>query len=192
MPAFANTRTSKLVAVVSGDKAKRRQIQRAYPGVRAYGYEDVDACLASEDVDAVYIAEPNTLHAEFAVRAAKAGVHVLCEKPMAPTEEECRHIIAACEDTDVKLMIAYRLHFEEANLRAVDLVREGYAQQSANAEVYDFIRDMSGAYARADAIVCRAGATTLAELTVAKKPAILIPLRTLDGHALQPMDPGRR
>ena len=125
LPAFANSRTSKLVAVVSGDKSKRRQIPRAYRGVRAYGYEDIDACLASEDVDAVYIAEPNTLHAEFAVRAAKAGVHVLCEKPMAPTEDECRHIIDACNDTDVKLMIAYRLHFEESNLRAVDLVRKG-------------------------------------------------------------------
>ncbi|HEY3447196.1 MAG TPA: Gfo/Idh/MocA family oxidoreductase [Myxococcales bacterium] len=125
LPAFANSRSAKLVAVVSGDKAKRRQAERAYAGVRAYGYEDTDACLASEDVDAVYIAEPNTLHAEFAVRAAQAGVHVLCEKPMAPTEEECRRIIDACRDTDVKLMIAYRLHFEEANLRAVDLVRKG-------------------------------------------------------------------
>ncbi|HEY3447316.1 MAG TPA: undecaprenyldiphospho-muramoylpentapeptide beta-N-acetylglucosaminyltransferase [Myxococcales bacterium] len=67
--------------------------------------------------------------------------------------------------------------------KEVDKVREGYAQQSANAEVLDFIRDMSGAYARADAIVCRAGATTLAEITVAKKAAILIPFAAAaDNH----------
>ena len=125
LPAFANSRTSKLVALVSGDQAKRRQLQRAFPGTRCYGYEDYDECLASEDVDAVYIAEPNTLHAEFAVRAARAGVHVLCEKPLAPTEEECRSIIDACRDSGVKLMVGYRLHFEEANLRVVDLVRKG-------------------------------------------------------------------
>jgi UDP-N-acetylglucosamine--N-acetylmuramyl-(pentapeptide) pyrophosphoryl-undecaprenol N-acetylglucosamine transferase len=67
--------------------------------------------------------------------------------------------------------------------KEVDRVRESYAQQSANAEVLDFIRDMSGAYARADAIVCRAGATTLAELTVARRAAILVPFAAAtDNH----------
>jgi glucose-fructose oxidoreductase len=76
-------------------------------------------------VDAVYIALPNSMHAEYTVRAARAGVHVLCEKPMAVTVDECRRMIRACRDHRVKLMIAYRLHFEEINLRAVDLVRRG-------------------------------------------------------------------
>ena len=76
-------------------------------------------------MDAVYIALPNSLHAEYTVRAAEAGVHVLCEKPMAVTIDECQRMIDACEENRVKLMIAYRLHFEEINLDAVDLVRRG-------------------------------------------------------------------
>ena len=76
-------------------------------------------------MDAVYIALPNSLHAEYTIRAAKAGVHVLCEKPMAVTVDECQRMIDACDEHGVKLMIAYRLHFEEINLKAVDLVRRG-------------------------------------------------------------------
>lgn len=125
LPAFENARNSRLAALVSGDKAKLKRLARAYPGVRTFSYERLEECLAAEDVDAVYIAEPNTRHAEFAVRAARVGAHVLCEKPMAVTEAECRRMLEACSDADVKLMIAYRLHLEEANLRAVDLVRTG-------------------------------------------------------------------
>jgi glucose-fructose oxidoreductase len=65
------------------------------------------------------------MHAEYTIRAARAGVHVLCEKPMAVTVEECRRMIAACRRHRVRLMVAYRLHFEEINLRVVDLVRRG-------------------------------------------------------------------
>jgi predicted dehydrogenase len=65
------------------------------------------------------------MHAEYTVRAANAGVHVLCEKPMAVTADECERMIAACREAHVKLMIAYRLHFEEINLKAIDLVRRG-------------------------------------------------------------------
>jgi len=68
---------------------------------------------------------PNHLHREYAVRAAQAGVHVLCEKPMAVTEEDCGAMIEAANANDVKLMIAYRLHFEQANLEAIRLVRSG-------------------------------------------------------------------
>jgi predicted dehydrogenase len=122
LPAFAHARNSQLAAVVSGDRAKRREIAARYR-VAAFGYDDYEACL--EQVDAVYIALPNSQHAEFTVRAAAAGVHVLCEKPMAVTVAECRRMIAACARHDVKLMIAYRLHFEEINLKAIDLIRQG-------------------------------------------------------------------
>ncbi len=122
LPAFAHARNSQLAAVVSGDRAKRREIAGRYR-VAAFGYDDYEACL--EQVDAVYIALPNSQHAEFTVRAAAAGVHVLCEKPMAVTVAECRRMIAACARHDVKLMIAYRLHFEEINLKAIDLIRQG-------------------------------------------------------------------
>jgi predicted dehydrogenase len=124
LPAFAHARrNSRLVAVVSGDRAKREEMARRYRLEHAFGYDDYDACL--EQVDAVYIALPNSQHAEYTVRAARAGVHVLCEKPMAPTARECRRMIDACRRHRVRLMIAYRLHFEEINLRVIDLVRQG-------------------------------------------------------------------
>ena len=124
LPAFAHARgNSTLAAVVSDDPTKRREIAQKYKIDHAYSYADYERCL--EHVDAVYIALPNSMHAEYSIRAAKAGVHVLCEKPMAVTVDECRRMIRACRDHNVKLMIAYRLHFEEINLKAIDLVRKG-------------------------------------------------------------------
>jgi glucose-fructose oxidoreductase len=108
---------------VSGDAAKRREIARRYRLDHAFDYGDYEACL--EQVDAVYIALPNSQHAEYTIRAARAGVHVLCEKPMAVTAAECERMIAACAQHRVKLMIAYRLHFEAVNLKVIDLVRAG-------------------------------------------------------------------
>ena len=104
-------------------RAKRREIARRYRLDHAFDYDDYEACL--EQVDAVYIALPNSQHAEYTIRAARAGVHVLCEKPMAVTVDECERMIAACAEHRVKLMIAYRLHFEEINLKVIDLVRKG-------------------------------------------------------------------
>jgi glucose-fructose oxidoreductase len=124
LPAFAHAnRNSRLTALVSDDPTKLEALGRRYHVEGRFTYEDYDACLKT--VDAVYIALPNSLHAEYTIRAAKAGVHVLCEKPMAVTAGECHAMIAACRKARVKLMIAYRLHFEEINLKAVDLVRRG-------------------------------------------------------------------
>jgi predicted dehydrogenase len=124
LPAFAHAkRNSRVSALVSDDPAKLRTLSKKYRIEAAYSYHDYDACL--KEVDAVYIALPNSMHAEYTIRAAEAGVHVLCEKPMAVTADECERMIAACRDNRVKLMIAYRLHFEEINLKAVDLVRQG-------------------------------------------------------------------
>jgi predicted dehydrogenase len=124
IPAFAHARrNSQLVAIVSGDPTKRREVTRRYRIEQAFTYEQFDECLRR--VDAVYIALPNSMHAEYAIRAARAGVHVLCEKPMAPTVEECREMIAAARKARVKLMIAYRLHFEGLNLAAIDVARSG-------------------------------------------------------------------
>src|SRR5687767_854749 len=124
LPAFAHARrNSRLTALVSDDRAKLKQLAERYNVEHTFTYDEYDACL--EQVDAVYIALPNSMHAEYAIRAAGTGVHVLCEKPMAVTVEECRQMIAVCRRHRVRLMIAYRLHFEEINLRAVDLVRRG-------------------------------------------------------------------
>jgi glucose-fructose oxidoreductase len=126
LPAFAHAaRNSEITALVSGNRAKLTELSRRYGIPHVYSYRDYDRCLKEGHVDAVYIALPNSLHCEYAVRAAQAGIHVLCEKPMAATAEECRRMIQAADKGRVKLMIAYRLHFEEANVKAVDLVRSG-------------------------------------------------------------------
>ena len=124
LPAFTHAkRNSRIGALVSDDRTKLRAMARKYRVDETCSYDEYDACL--EQVDAVYIALPNSMHAEYTIRAARAGVHVLCEKPMAVTAEECEQMIDACREHGVKLMIAYRLHFEEINLKAVDLVRRG-------------------------------------------------------------------
>lgn len=124
LPAFAHAkRNSELTAVVSDDATKRRKIARKYRLEQTYSYDEYEKCL--EGVDAVYIALPNSMHAEYTIRAAKAGVHVLCEKPMAVTVAECRSMLQACRKHRVKLMIAYRLHFEEANLDVMNLIQKG-------------------------------------------------------------------
>ena len=125
LPAFAHARrNSRLAALVSGDAVKRRALSRRYR-VPAYDYDEYDSLLASGVIDAVYLALPNDLHREYAVRAARRGVHVLCEKPLAVTEAQCRSMIAACRKARVRLMTAYRLHFEQATLRALDEVGRG-------------------------------------------------------------------
>jgi predicted dehydrogenase len=79
--------------------------------------------LKSGEIDAVYIGLPNNMHRAYTESAAEAGIHVLCEKPMAMDEDECQTMIAAVKDAGVKLMIAYRLHFERGNLSAVEMVK---------------------------------------------------------------------
>jgi glucose-fructose oxidoreductase len=124
LPAFAHARrNSELTALVSRDPAKLKTLSRKYKVSGVYSYGDYEQCLAG--VDAVYIALPNSLHCEYAIRAARAGVHVLCEKPLAVSAADCQRMIDACRTGRVKLMTAYRLHFEEINLRVIDLVRAG-------------------------------------------------------------------
>jgi glucose-fructose oxidoreductase len=123
LPAFKTVRNSELVAIVSGDSQKREELSKKYGLQFAYSYDEYDQALSK--VDAVYLALPNHLHSEYSVRAAKAGVHVLCEKPMAVTEEECESMIQAAEESKIKLMIAYRLHFERGNLEAIDIAKSG-------------------------------------------------------------------
>ena len=126
LPAFAHARrNSTVTALVSDDPEKLRQLSRRYRVESTYSYEQYDDCLRSGNVDAVYIALPNNMHAEYSIRAANAGVHVLCEKPMAVTERECQSMIRAARKHRIKLMIAYRLHLEEANLKAIEIVKSG-------------------------------------------------------------------
>lgn len=126
LPAFGHAvQNSQVTALVSGNPAKLRQVGKRYGIPHTYSYRDYDRCLNDGHVDAVYIALPNSMHCEYAVRAARAGIHVLCEKPMAVTTEECRQMMNAAKRARVKLMVAYRLHFEEANIAAAELVKSG-------------------------------------------------------------------
>ena len=126
LPAFKHAkRNSTLVALVSGEQKKLKQLSRRYGVSRTCGYDGVDELFASGEIDAVYIALPNDLHKEYTIRAARAGLHVLCEKPMAVNASECEEMIRATREANVKLMIAYRLHFERANLEVAKLARTG-------------------------------------------------------------------
>jgi predicted dehydrogenase len=123
LPAFQNARNSQLLALVSSDQRKLKRLGKKYRLEHVYSYRDYGRVLSN--VDAVYLALPNHLHREYAERAAAAGVHVLCEKPMAPTSQDCMAMIRAAQQNNVKLMIAYRLHFEAGNLQAIQLGRSG-------------------------------------------------------------------
>ena len=123
LPAFSNAQNSELFAIVSGETVKRDKLAKKYNVKQVYSYDNYDRVLSQ--VDALYIALPNHLHREYAVRAAKARVHVLCEKPMAVTVDECQEMIDAANQNGVKLMIAYRLHLEAGNLEAIHLLESG-------------------------------------------------------------------
>jgi predicted dehydrogenase len=125
LPAFRHAkRHAELTALVSDTPAKLRQLGRRYGVKHLHNYESATTLFASGVIDAVYIALPNSLHAEWTIKAADAGLHVLCEKPLAQSVSECQRMIEACERNRVHLMTAYRLHFERCNLEVADLVRK--------------------------------------------------------------------
>jgi predicted dehydrogenase len=125
LPAFRHCKKARLVAVVSGDLKKAKRLAARFGAGSSYTYNEYDACLANPDVDAVFIATDNGTHARFSARAAEAGRHVICEKPMATTVDECRQMIQACRKNKVRLMIAYRKYFEPASLALKKLITSG-------------------------------------------------------------------
>ena len=125
MPGVEHTGNSTVTALVTSDGTKATDLSGKYHIPDTYNYEQFSTLLGSGGIDAVYIATPNWRHAEFAVPALEAGVHVLLEKPMEVNSEECEKIIAAKERSAAKLMVAYRLHFEPATISAIEKVRSG-------------------------------------------------------------------
>jgi predicted dehydrogenase len=122
LPAFKNARSnSQLSALVSGDKDKLKVIGEKYKVEKRYLYSEFEECLRRGEVDAIYVATPNFYHRNIMETAAKYGVHVLCEKPMAVTTEDCLSMIKTANENNIQLMIAYRLHFEAANLEAIKI-----------------------------------------------------------------------
>src|SRR5271155_1556973 len=118
---------SHITGLVSGhrDKAERIAAQYGVPKSSIYSYEDMDSFRDNKTIDAVYVALPNSMHAEYTIRSAKAGKHVLCEKPMSTSVADAEAMVAACKAANVKLMIAYRLHYEPTTLKAIRMIREG-------------------------------------------------------------------
>ena len=127
MPACKESKQSQVTALVSGhrEKAEEQAEQYGVPKKNIYSYENYDDIKDNPDIDAVYIALPNSMHAEYTIRAANAGKHVLCEKPMATTVKDSQSMINACRAANKKLMIAYRCQYEPTNLRAIQMIRTG-------------------------------------------------------------------
>jgi predicted dehydrogenase len=125
LPAFRNCKKAKLVALVSRDKEKAKQLARKFGADNAYSNDEYVACLSSPDASAIYIATPQGEHEALTVRAAEAGKHVLCEKPLAATVKQSARMVEACRQHGVLLMTAYRKHFEPSTLYLKKLVREG-------------------------------------------------------------------
>jgi predicted dehydrogenase len=125
LPAFTRAaHNSRLVAVISRDRAKAQAVAEQFRAA-PYRLDEFRQCLQRDDVNALYISLPTSLHCDYTVEAARAGVHVLCEPPMALVADECRRMIRTCQTNRTKLMLAYRFHFRPASLKALELVRAG-------------------------------------------------------------------
>ncbi len=135
-PALQETETAYLAGIVTGTPAKEQRWMEKYniPKKNVYNYENFDSIADNPDIDIVYIVLPNSMHKEFTIRAAKAGKHVLCEKPMAMNAKECREMIEACEENNVLLSIGYRLHYDPYNIEVMRLGQE---------EVYGMVKHIS-------------------------------------------------
>jgi predicted dehydrogenase len=127
LPAFSKCRSSRVTALVSGDPAKAARLAAQY-GVNPknlYNYQTYDQLASNPEVQVIYIVLPNGMHAEYTIRGAQAAKHILCEKPMANTPEDCRQMIEASRAAGRKLMVAYRCRYEPYNMTAIRMVREG-------------------------------------------------------------------
>lgn len=125
LPAFANTTRSRVTGLVSGDIDKSRALAAQYgvPDTGLYSYDTYDRIADNPDIDAVYIVLPNNMHAEYAIRAHKAGKHALVEKPMANTVKDCEEMIAAAKAANRKLAVAYRLRYEPYTQTMIKMAR---------------------------------------------------------------------
>ena len=125
LPAFRKSKKSRVVALVSHDLGRAKEMGKKFGVKNCFTYEDYGRCLSQPGVDAVFIASVNGAHAEQTIRAAAAGKHVLCEKPMANSVEDCRRMVEACRTNQVRLMIAYRKYFEPGSVALKKLVTSG-------------------------------------------------------------------
>lgn len=141
-PALQETGQCYLAGIVTGtpSKAERWKQQYAIPEKNVYNYETFDQIADNPDIDIIYIVLPNGMHAEYTIRAAETGKHVICEKPMATSVEDCQRMIDACNRNGIKLSIGYRLHFEPHNKRVMELGQEQVFGKVQKIEAADSFR----------------------------------------------------
>lgn len=128
MRACAQSQKAKITALVTGHpdtKGVKYSAMYGVPKTSIYTYETFDRILDNKDVEAVYIGLPNSMHCEYTIRAARAGKHVLCEKPMAISSAECRKMIDACRQAKTKLMIGYRVHYDPLWIKVIQIIQSG-------------------------------------------------------------------
>ena len=125
-PSLQDTEYCYLAGIVTGTKAKEKDWQDKYgiPKKNSYDYDNFDTIADNPDIDIVYVVLPNSMHADFSIRAAKAGKHVICEKPMAISVAECDAIIEACNKADVKLSVGYRMQSDPYTNEVKKYVKE--------------------------------------------------------------------
>jgi predicted dehydrogenase len=126
LPALSSCKKSMLTALVSGSPEKMKKVAAQY-GIKeenCYSYQTYDQLKTNKEVDVIYIVLPNSLHKEYVIRGAKAGKHILCEKPMAVSSKECEEMISACEAAQVKLMIAYRIQYQPHNRKLREMLQQ--------------------------------------------------------------------
>jgi predicted dehydrogenase len=125
MPGVEHTGNSEITALVTSDEVKAKKVGSKYGVEAAFSYEQFETALNSGLFDAIYLATPNWRHAEFIIPALRAGIHVLTEKPLEVSTAKCREILKAEDESEAKLMVAYRLHFEPGTLNTIDKIRSG-------------------------------------------------------------------
>lgn len=157
LPAFAECKYAKPVALVSGDPAKAKKVaaQHGIQEKNIYNYQNFDTIRDNPEIDVVYIVLPNSMHEEYTIRAAAAGKHVLCEKPMTVSSASAKRMIDACKKAGKKLMVAYRIQYEPKNRMAmqwtrskkwgkVRLIEMFNGQNQANNDQWRHKKDLAG------------------------------------------------
>ncbi|MBC7886782.1 MAG: Gfo/Idh/MocA family oxidoreductase [Ferruginibacter sp.] len=125
--AMQSCKRARLTGIISGTPAKIKNWQDKYniPANNCYNYDNFDGIKDNPEIDAVYIITPNALHHNQAIRVARAGKHVICEKPMALNAREGQEMIEACKKANVKLLVGYRMHFEPKTLEIIRMRKDG-------------------------------------------------------------------
>ena len=126
-PALQQTKNCYLAGIVTGtpSKAETWKAKHNMPDKNIYNYQNFDQIANNDDIDVVYVVLPPSMHKEYVIRAANAGKHVWCEKPMAMTAIECQEMIDACKKANVKLLVGYRMHFEPKTLEIIRMRKDG-------------------------------------------------------------------